>query len=86
MIIPKKNIALKAVEQRILPKMREYIGDLRQLKAVKNLNDNLVKQTPADAFNSRMRDESTILAGKLREARSRADSAKNSPTPDVSSE
>ncbi len=76
MIIPKKNRDLKMVEQRILPKMREYIGDLRQVKAVKNLNDSLERQTPADRFSRYSSDAASELSSKLKEARKRADSSK----------
>ncbi len=84
MIIPKKNRDLKMVEQRILPKMREYIGDLRQVKAVKNLNDTLERQTPADRFTRYSSDAASELSSKLKEARKRADSSKQAVEEDSS--
>nr|CRY97203.1 hypothetical protein [uncultured prokaryote] len=83
MIIPKKNRDLKVVEQRILPKMREYIGDLRQVKAVKNLNDTLERQTPADRFSRYSSDAASELSSKLKEARKRADASKKAAEEDL---
>lgn len=78
MIVLDEHKALKAVEQRCLPKMREYVGDLRRVKAVEDISDGISLGTisKADKFGALVQRESSALVERLKKAKSRADAEK----------
>lgn len=87
MIVLAEHLVLKAVEQRCLPKMREYVGDLRRVKAVEDVSDGISLGTisSADKFDRLVKRESSALVERLMKARTRAEvekaAAEVSPPP-----